>query len=191
MAASKATERLAELEEAVREAERRRAEIDGERRKATRALSAAEGARLDLERRRAAGEAVDDEEFEDAVRAIAEAREDADERVWGARLEGAAEAIERAEFERDAFGREHFAEIAAEEAALDGPARDALLEAWSTLREAANAYAIRTRRWHHLARYGGLDAADIPTGTPVSGDLDDVTRRFAAGIPAPTPRPLR
>lgn len=194
MAATKTTTaaaRLAELEEAVREARQRRAEIDADRRKASAALSRAEPTRLTLEKNRAAGEDVSDKEIADAVAAIVDAREVADPAVWRARLAGAEQAIGDAELARDEFGRTHFAEIAAEEVPLDAPARDALVDAWETLQEAASAYAIRARRWHHLSRYGGVDAADLPNGTPTAGDMDEVARRFEGGLPVPTPRSLR
>lgn len=193
MAAAKtrtAGERLAELEEHVAEARRRRAQVDADRRAALRAVRAAEDARFELEERRGAGEAVADEEVTDAVGGIDRARAEADERLWSARREGAGRALAEAEEAVLDFGREHFAELAAEIAADDGPARDALVDAWEGLQGAAGAYARQTRRWHHLARFGGLPVGAIPSGTPLRGDVTEVAQRFEAGIPVPTPPAL-
>lgn len=186
-----AVEQLAELEEAVREAERRKQEVDAGRRRAARAVSAAESRRLALEEARGAGEDVDEEEIAEAIAAIEEAKAEADELVWGARLAGAERAVQEAADERDRFGAANFAAIAAEEALQDGPVRDALVEAHGALQEAANAYAVRVRRWHHLARYGRFSPASIPTGNPLAGDMDEVGRRFEQGVPVPTPPQLR
>ena len=186
-----AAARLADLEDAVREAEQRRAEVERGRNRASRALSQAEGARLALEESRAAGESVSDEEIETAVKAISEAREAADAAVWNARFEGAARAVAEAEMARDEFGRRAFAEIAAEEVPLDDPAREALQAAWAALVDAAGVYSVRTRRWHHLARYGGIAAESIPNGTPLRGDFAEVVARFEGGLPVPTPPTLR
>jgi hypothetical protein len=183
-------EELELYEEAVAAARERREEIVRERSAAHRAVGAAEGARLALEERRGAGEEVSEEEIAEAVAAIEEAREAADQRVWNARIEGADRAIQEAEATLRRFGREHFAELAAEEVLLDDPAREALQEAWAAFDAAASAYALRTRRWHKLAEFGGIDPRDIPSN-PVRGDEVHVRQRFAAGIETPTPRSLR
>jgi hypothetical protein len=188
---STAGEQLAALEEAARDAERRLQQTNADRSSATRALRGAEDARLALEERRGAGEDVPKEEIAEAIEAIEVAREAADERVWNARRDGAERAVDEAVLARDEFGRENFALIAAEEAPLDGPARDALAEAWEVLQAAANGYALRARRWHHLARYGGIPIAEIPNGTPLRGDIDELVRRFESGLEIPTPRTLR
>jgi hypothetical protein len=189
--AKSAIEELADLEEAVRVAERRKQDVDAGQRAAARAVSAAESRRLQLEEARGAGEDVDPEEIAEAVAAIEEAKAEADELVWSARLAGAERAIQEAEAERDRFGAFNFAAIAAEEALQDGPVRDALVEAHSALVDAANAYAVRVRRWHHLSRYGRFSPASIPTGNPLAGDMDEVGRRFEMGLPLPTPPQLR
>jgi hypothetical protein len=185
-----ASEQLAALDQRVGDATRRRDEIDAGRRTADRGLRGAEGARLELEERRGAGEDVSEEEVSAALTAIEQARGDADERVWNARREGAERAITEATSDRQRFVHDHFPELAAEIAAEDGPARDALVDAWNVLQDAAAAYARQTRRWHTLARYGVITAEAIPSGTPIRGDVDDVARLFEAGIPAPTPPAL-
>jgi hypothetical protein len=194
-------ERLADLEAAVDVAEARLVEVQGERSQAEQRLRAAISNLLAIEERGGAGEDVD-AEITEAEAVLAQARQVADVRendrgenqaelgVWGARLRGAERAIEAAKLERDEFGRRHFADIAVEEIPLDEPAREALVAAWEALQEASNGYAIRVRRWHRLARYGGLDTAEIPLA-PLAGDVGEVAARFEAGLPTPTPRVLR
>jgi 5'-deoxynucleotidase YfbR-like HD superfamily hydrolase len=95
-----------------------------------------------------------------------------------------------AEQERDAFGRQHFGALAAEMVPLDAPVAERLANAWAELQAAERAYAERVRVWTKLAPFGDLTAEDVPR-LPTSGDADTVRSRFAAGIPAPTPWPLR
>ncbi|HEX5527217.1 MAG TPA: hypothetical protein VFX44_08500 [Solirubrobacterales bacterium] len=215
-----AVERLAELDQAIVEAEARRDEIRTEQRQALQAVERAKGRILDAEERRGAGEDMG-EEIAAAERELAEALEAADVRtqhggsalvggesddpvqlyslgdqqvpavgVWGARIAGAERVVEDAILARDQYGRHHFAEIAAEEAAADGPARDALVEAWETLQAAGNAYALRIRRWHQLAPFAEIDPASIPVA-PLTGDVLEVAERFERGIDVPTPPLLR
>jgi hypothetical protein len=96
---------------------------------------------------------------------------------------GAGSAVQRVQV------RQHLAEIADEEMPADEPAREALAEAWEQFEDAASAYAIRVRRWHELARYGGIQPEDIPP-VPTQGDDAQVRVRFASGIEPPTPRSL-
>lgn len=189
--ASSPVDQLRDREEAVVAAERRKQEIENGRRRASRAVAAAEARRLSLEEARGAGEDVDPDAIAEAVAAIEEAKGEAEERVWNARLAGAERALQDAEQERDRFGVANFAAIAGEEALKDGPARDALQEAWETLQTAANDYAVRVRVWHQLARYGRFSPSSIPTGNPLAGSVDEVGRRFDQGLPLPTPPQLR
>ncbi len=184
------SERLAELEERVREAEQRCDQVDVDRRQAEQALRAAEGERFELEKQRGAGEEVSEEDVNAALAAIEEARAETGPQLWTARAQGAERALSEATLARDRYGREAFAGLAAEIAADDGPVRDALVEAWGTLQEAAAAYARQTRRWHQLGRYGGIVVDTIPSGTPLRGDVNEVVQRFEAGIPTPTPPAL-
>jgi chromosome segregation ATPase len=183
-------DQLAALEEEVKAAKHRRTEVDRERSNASGALRSAEERRLAMEERRAAGEEVDDEDLAAAVEAIEQAREAADGRVWKARADGADRAVDEAQEAVQEFGRDHFAELAAEEVPLDDPARVELQEAWSAFDDAASAYALRIRRWHRLAEFGGIDPRDIPIN-PLRGNDVEVRQRFAAGIVTPTPRPLK
>jgi hypothetical protein len=181
---------LAALEAKVEEAKERRAAVAQERSQATSALRRAEDRRFALEEAHAAGEEVADGEVAEAVAAVEAAKEAADERMWSARRDGADRAVAEAEEAVRRFGRDHFAELAAEEVPLDDPARERLQEAWAEFDAAASAYALRIRRWHRLAEFGGLAAHDIP-GNPLRGDETVVRQRFAVGVPTPTPRPLR
>jgi hypothetical protein len=189
--ATSAVEQLRDLEEKVVAAERRRQEVENGRRRAARAVSAAESRRLSLEEARGAGEDVDEDAIAAAVAAIEEAKDEAEERVWKARLTGAERALQDAEQERDQFGVSNFAAIAAEEALKDEPVRDALAEAYEVLVDAANDYAVRVRVWHQLSRYGRFSPSSIPTGSPLAGDMDEIGRRFDQGLPVPTPPQLR
>jgi hypothetical protein len=222
MAATKtsAIERLAELDQAIVDAEARRDAIHSEQRAANQAVAQAKAKLLDAEERRGAGESVD-AEISAIEETLAQAVEVADVRtepggsvmrrggpdaepaiqnlpertvpnrgLWSARLAGAERVIEEAILARDQFGRNHFAELAAEEVPADAEARDALVEAWEVLRAAGNAYAVRVRRWHRLARYADLDPAAIPLA-PLTGDMIEVAQRFEAGLEVPTPRVLR
>jgi hypothetical protein len=192
MAAAKTPigDQLAELEAKRRAAEKRLAEIQQERFRASAAQRAAEDHRFSLEERREAGEEVADEEIAEAVAAIEEAKTAADDRLWNARKAGAERAIAEAAEAVERFGRDHFAELASEEVPLDDPARDRLQAAWAEFDAAASEYALRIRRWHRLAGFGGIEAPDIPTN-PLRGDETVVRQRFSVGIPTPTPRPLR
>jgi hypothetical protein len=181
---------LAQYEAMVDAAQRRYDEVVQASSEATQALEAAIAARLALEERSGAGEDVSAEEVAAAVADVEAAKELADERVWHARIEGAKRARDEARLEVDAFGREHFADLVAEEVVQDDPAREALQAAWEAFDAAASAYAVRVRRWHRLAPFGGLDPRDIPT-VPVKGDEVEVRMRFAAGIETPTPRSIR
>jgi hypothetical protein len=183
-------DQLAALEDAVAEAERRRTQVDEARSAASEALRAAEDARFALEEKRAAGEDVADKDVAGADTAVDEARKAATQRLWRARAEGADRAVDEAKVALRQFGIEHFAELAAEEVPLDEPTQVALQAAWAAFDEAASAYALRIRRWHRLAEFGGIDARDIPTN-PLRGDETVVRQRFSAGIVTPTPRPLR
>ena len=125
-------------------------------------------------------------EFRDRLRAGCDAADDA---AWEARLAGARRAVEEAEAERDRYGTENFPALADEMAAGDEDARDGLQHAYEELAAAEDAYALRTRRWHRLAAYGGLPPESVPP-LPTHGDPTEVAARFARGIPAPTPTPL-
>lgn len=181
---------LAALERKVEEAKKRATAVQQDASAAGRALREAEGRRFSLEEARAAGEEVSEDEIADAVQAVEAAKAAADERLWYARREGAARAVAEAEEAVQRFGTERFAELAAEEVPLDDPARERLQAAWAEFDAAASAYALRIRRWHRLAGFGGLDPQQIPSN-PLRGDETVVRQRFSAGIPTPTPRPLR
>jgi hypothetical protein len=215
-----AIERLTELDQAIVDAEKRRDAIRAEQRAANLAVARAKSQLLAAEERRGAGEDVveDVAAAEDALAKASEVadfkteaggaaliREGGDgparlanlpEKqtpvlgVWAARLAGAERVIEDAILTRDQFGRNHFAELAAEEVEADEPARAALVEAWETLQAAGNQYARRVRRWHHLAPYGDIDPEQIPTA-PLGGTMIEVAQRFEAGLEVPTPRVLR
>lgn len=185
-----ATAGLAQYEAMVDAAQLRHDEVIEASAEATQALNAAVDARLALEERSGAGEDVSTDEVEAAIADVEAAKELADDRVWRARIEGAKRALDEARGEVDAFGRARFADLVAEEVVQDDPAREALQAAWEAFDAAASAYAVRVRRWHRLAPFGGLDPRDIPT-VPIKGDEAEVRMRFAAGIETPTPRSIR
>jgi hypothetical protein len=185
-----ATADLAQYEAMVDAAQLRYDEVIEASAEATQALNAAVDVRLALEERSGAGEDVSTDEVEVAIADVEAAKELADDRVWRARIEGAKRALDEARVEVDAFGRARFADLVAEEVVQDDPAREALQAAWEAFDAAASAYAVRVRRWHRLAPFGGLDPRDIPT-VPVKGDEGEVRLRFAAGIETPTPRSIR
>jgi hypothetical protein len=185
-----ATADLAQYEAMVDAAQLRYDEVIEASAEATQALEAAVAVRLALEERSGASEDVSTDEVEAAIADVEAAKELADDRVWHARIEGAKRAFDEARVEVDAFGRARFADLVAEEVVQDDPAREALQAAWEAFDAAASAYAIRVRRWHRLAPFGGLDPRDIPT-VPVKGDEGEVRLRFAAGIETPTPRSIR
>jgi len=188
---SSATEKLAELEEAAAHARGREAAVTAQRSRAARAATAAEGALEMYHEAVGAGEDEDPGEEEQLRLAVRDAREQAEPPLWAAKVAGAQRAREQAEQARDVYGHQHFGEIAAEEAPKDEPARERLEVAYRELEQAEAAYAARVRRWVKLAPYGGLDVqTDVPR-LPTAGSPDEVRSRFAAGIPAPTPWPLR
>lgn len=188
---SSAIERLGELEARVEAAKQREQGVGVERGRARREAGRAASCLRVYEESVGAGEREpDDEEARRLRDAIRDADEAATEDAWGARFAGARRAVEEAERERDHFGRAHFAEMAAEEAAYDEPVRDELQAAYERLSAAESAYAGRVRRWVRIARYGGLSADHVP-GLPTRGTLDQIRNRFAEGIEPPTPRPLR
>lgn len=186
---SSSSEQLAVLEAAVVEAKRRRDRVTADRNKATGALRGAEAAFADLQERIGAGEQVEPSEEGPLAQALAVAREESSDLRWRARVEGAERAVTEAAGARDAFGREHFAEIAAEEVVKDGPVRDRLQAAHEEMDEAEGEFVARVRRWHELREFGGLLVDDLP-GNPLRGDPNEVRARFAEGIESPTPRPL-
>jgi len=187
---SSATEGLQELEQKVAYARGREDAVLAERSRASRAVAAAEH---DLEmffQSVGAGEPEDATEEERLRAVVREARENAEPDAWAAKLSGAEQARVAAEQERDAFGRQHFGEIAAEQAPLDPPVAERLQAAWDELRAAERAYAARVRVWTRLVQYGDLTAEDVPR-LPTAGDADTVRSNFARGVEPPTPRPLR
>jgi hypothetical protein len=186
---SSATDQLQRLEEAVAFAKGREDAVLAARSRASRAVSAAEGALALYHEAVGAGEDEDPAEEEHLRLAVRDAREQGEPPVWNAKLGGALRAREDAERERDAYGREHFGEIAAEQAPLDPPVAERLQAAWEELRAAEGAYADRVRVWTRIVQYGDLTAEDVPR-LPTSGDPDTVRSRFAAGVEVPTPRPL-
>ncbi len=186
-----ATERLEQLEQAVRVAARREQEVATDQRRAVRVAQVTEGALGDYYSGLGAGE-PENPEAEERLRAeLRTARERAEDEPWRARLEGAEHARQAAEQVRDDFGRERFAEIAAEQALLDPPVAEELQRAWEALQAAEHAYAQRIRVWTRLAPYGALDVQKHVPRLPTSGDPDTVRGRFARGVEVPTPRPLR
>jgi hypothetical protein len=186
-----ALERLGEFEERVRAAVAREHAVSVGRGRARREASRALGELLAVEEAIGAGEREpDDDEVMQLRGTVRDAEAAASDDVWAARLAGARRAVEEAERERDDHGRLHFSEMASEEAALDGPVRDALQVAHEALGAAETAYALRVRRWVRIAPYGRLSAHDVPA-LPTQGTPDEVRGRFAAGIEPPTPRALR
>jgi len=185
-----ATERLHELDEAVAGARRREDLVLAARSGAGRAVGAAEAARASYHEAVGAGEPEDPAEEERLRLAVRGAREQAEQPLWAARLEGAERARVAAEQERDAFGREHFGEIAAEQAPLDGPVAERLADAWGELQAAEAEYAARVRVWTRLVQYGDLSIEDCPR-LPTAGSADEQRSAFARGVEPPTPRPLR
>jgi hypothetical protein len=183
-------EALVNLEQKVAEAVDRREATRVERQLAQRAVRVTEAQFHNYEERVGANEQAVDPAHQGELRAaIDAAREAASSNIWDSRLAGADRAVREAEAERDAFGLAHFAEIAAEEALKDGPARDRLEAAFEELQAAEAEYAARVRRWHYLAPFGRLDVDDLP-GLPTRGDPGEVQRRFADGFEVATPRSL-
>jgi len=185
-----ATEALQQLEEKVARAKSREDQVLAERSRASRALSAAEGDLSMFHQAVGAGEPEDPQEEGRLRLAVRDAREQGEPAVWQAKLSGAEQARVAAEQERDAFGRQHFAEIAAEQAPLDPPVAERLADAWAELQAAEAEYAQRVRAWTRLAPYGDLSIEDVPR-LPTAGDADTVRSNFARGVEVPTPRPLR
>jgi hypothetical protein len=188
---SSAVEKLAELEEAASAAKGREDQVVAARSRAARAATAAEAALEMYHEAVGAGEDEDAVEEERLRVAVRNAREQAEPAVWAAKVTGAQRAREQVEEERDTYGHQHFAEIAAEEAPKDEPARERLEAAYAELEQAEAAYAARVRRSVKLAPYGGLDVQTDCPRLPTAGSPDEVRSRFAAGIPAATPWPLR
>jgi hypothetical protein len=185
-----AVEKLDQLERAVDEAVARREAVRADRQRAQRGVRTAEAEFESFQELVGAGEEQADPERErELAEAIDAARAAASTSRWEHRVQGAERAVREAEAERDAFGREHFAVIAAEEAPKDGPARDRLQSAFEELQAAEAVFVDRVRRWAYLAPFGGLDPDDL-VGLPSRGDSGEVVRRFADGIESPTPRSL-
>lgn len=186
---SSATERLHELDAVVAGARRREDQVLAERSRASRAVGAAEGALALYHESLGGGEAEDPVEEERLRAAVRDAREQGEPAVWQAKLSGAEQARTAAEQERDAYGRDHFSEIAGEQAPLDPPVAERLEAAYAELRAAEAEYAARVRVWTRLVQYGDLTAEDVPR-LPTAGSPDEVRSAFARGIEPPTPRPL-
>jgi len=188
---SSAVEKLAELDEVVVRARGREGRVVAERSRASRAATAAEGALEMYHEALGGGEDEDPAEEERLRLAVRDAREQAEQPLWAAKVAGAQRAREQAEQARDSWARSNFGTLAAEEAPKDEPARERLEVAYQELAQAEAAYAARVRRWVKLAPYGGLSASDVPVLPTSGGDQNVVRSRFAAGIEPPTPRPLR
>jgi len=179
---------LSELEAAEAAAEQNEAEVRAARGRATRNVDAARAAEAAEHEAAAAGDVPRDPEREAALEAsVREAEAQAADHIWSAKAAGAERATAQRKAEAGHFVVAHFADLAAEEALMDGPARDRLQAAWAELDAAEEGYSRRIRAWHRLARYGVIDGADVPS-LPTRGDDDEVRSRFARGIEAPTPR---
>lgn len=182
---------LGELDQAIAAGTRRVEQVDAERRAAERDVDRARGVRLSLERDRGAGRDVDDEEVAAALEAIATAEAAADEAVWGARKEGAEEAVEEATRTREGFMRGRFEDLAGELTTADAEITATLNRAWGEMGSAAGAYAIQQRRWRLIAPAGGIDPDSVPAVAPLAGIDPDARRELDNGIQPPTPPTLR
>lgn len=184
--------RLDDLEAAVEKATTREREMEAQRRSAGRRVAALQSRLHAIEEERGAG-VEPDPTVESKIHAeIADARREADDDVWAARLAGARRAREEAEQARDDLARARYVDLAGDlvEVEADEEARCDLQEAWEQREAAEENYAARLRRHHRLARQAGHDVDEIPS-IPTRGDEGEVRTRFLAGIEPPTPRSLR
>jgi len=180
--------RLAELEAAVAGAEQNEIEVRAARGRARRRVDGARAAEAAHHEAVAAGDVGQDAAREAALEAsVREAEVQAAEHVWSAKATGAERGTAQRKAAAGRFVVAHFADLAAEEALMDGPARDRLQAAWAELDAAEEGYSSRIRAWHRLARYGVIEGSDVPS-LPTRGGDDEVRGRFARGIEAPTPR---
>ncbi|MEX0993430.1 MAG: hypothetical protein WDZ37_05485 [Solirubrobacterales bacterium] len=184
---SKATDRLAELDAAVEAAQTREHKVKTDQAHARRDASATAADLAGYHEAVGAGEEPDAKLEARIATAARTAAERAADPAWQARARGAERARAEVESERDEFMRANFADLAGEEAVLDGPARDRLQAAYEELTAAEEQYAARVRAWHRYVRHGLVEAGP---GNPLRGTDDEVRTRFARGIESPTPRLL-